>query len=132
MSLSIDDAFVQAFIDEDFGLPIAHENMAYEPTAQTAYAEIFVIPGPRRPLSIVETDETSGIFRVILRYPVDSGSITAKTKAEAIIAAFPVNSTVTSGSQTARVTSIDRSRGYPEDGWYKLTVTILYQAFITR
>lgn len=132
MSIKVDDAFTQAFIDGAFGLPIAHENLPYTPTAQTAYAEIFLIPGPKYPLSVSDTDATSGLFRVILRYPPDTGAVTAKQKAEAIIAAFPVNSTVTSSGQSVRVTSVSRDRGYPEDGWFKTVVTITYQAFITR
>lgn len=132
MSILIDDAFVTAFIDGAFGLPIAHENIDYNPSPGTAYAEIFVIPNPRTPLSLQDTDITTGLFRVVLRYPVGDGSITAKTKAEAIIAAFPINSTVTAGGQSARVTRVMRDRGFPEDGWYKTVVTIFYEAFIAR
>ena len=132
MSILIDDALTQAFIDGSFGLPIAHENQHYSPTAGTAYAEIFVAPNPKFAYSLSETDITSGVFRVILRYPTDEGAITAKQKAEEIIAAYPISSLVTAGAQSARITQVTRDKGYPEEGWFKLVVTIFYEAFIAR
>ena len=78
MSVKIDQAFIQSYIDGSFGLPIAYENSPYSPIAGTAYAELRNITNPIEANSITDTNETTGIFRVVVRYPADSGAITAK------------------------------------------------------
>lgn len=135
MSVKIDQAFTQAFIDGSFGLPIAHEAAPYKPSNGTAYAEIFILPNDITPYSIGSTDETDGIFRVILRYPngaEDENGISAKTKADEIFAAFPIGSRVTYSGVSATVTSLSRQRGVPENGWYSLVLSISYRSFLAR
>lgn len=132
MSIKIDQLFVKEFVDGAFGLPIAHENFDYKPTGRTAYAELIQLPNPIVGLSLATTDETSGLFRVILRYPIGKSSGPAKVKAEAIMAAFPVNSKITYSSQAVTILGTGRQPGVHEDGWYKIVVTIRYSALITR
>jgi len=132
MSLKIDQAFVQSFIDGDFGLPIDYENMPYTPVSGTAFAELIHIPNPIDSLTLADMNETSGLFRVILRYPVDSGAITAKAKAEEIMAHYPIGSSVAYSGQSATIRSVDRQAGVVEDAWYTLVVSIRYISFITR
>ena len=132
MSIKIDQAFIKAFIDAAFGLPIAHDNLPYVPVAGTAYAELLMLPNSIEAQSLADLNETSGIFRVILRYPVNVGSIGAKTMADAIMAEFPIGSKVTYDNQSAQVTKVHRQPGYPEDGWFKLVITVRYLAFIVR
>ena len=44
MSLKIDQAFIESFINANFGLEIAYQNLPYEPTANIPYAELLNIP----------------------------------------------------------------------------------------
>ena len=132
MSLKIDQAFVQSFIDGDFGLPIDYENMPYTPVSGTAFAELIHLPNPIDSLTFADMNETSGIFRIILRYPADGGAIAAKTKAEAIMAHYPIGSSVAYSGQSATIRSVDRQAGVVEDAWYTLVVSIRYISFITR
>lgn len=132
MSLKIDQAFVQSFIDGDFGLPIDYENMPYTPVSGTAFAELIHLPNPIDSLTLADMNETSGIFRIILRYPADGGAIAAKTKAEAIMAHYPIGSSVAYSGQSATIRSVDRQAGVVEDAWYTLVVSIRYISFITR
>jgi len=132
MSLKIDQAFVQSFIDGSFGLPVDYENMPYTPVSGTAFAELIHLPNPIDSLTLADMNETSGIFRIILRYPADGGAIAAKTKAEAIMAHYPIGSSVAYSGQSATIRSVDRQAGVVEDAWYTLVVSIRYISFITR
>lgn len=132
MSLKIDQAFVESYIDGAFGLPISYENAPYTPTAGTAYAELINLPNPIDSLTLADMNETSGLFRIILRYPADGGAIAAKTKAEAIMAHYPIGSSVAYSGQSATIRSVSRQAGVVEDAWYTLVVSIRYISFITR
>ena len=132
MSIKIDQAFVQSFIDGSFGLPVDYENMPYTPVSGTAFAELIHLPNPIDSLTFADMNETSGIFRIILRYPADGGAIPAKTKAEAIMAHYPIGSSVAYSGQSATIRSVDRQAGVVEDAWYTLVVSIRYISFITR
>jgi hypothetical protein len=132
MSKKIDQAFVNTYIDAGIGLPIAHENTAYSPTAGTEYVELINLPNDITPLSINDTNETDGLFRIILYWPVNVGSVQAKLKADEILAVFTIGSRVCYDSQCATITRASRQKGIAVDGWYKTILTIGYYAAIGR
>jgi len=129
--LKVDQGLTNLFISSAFGLPIAHENAKYEPTLGTAYAEIFTIPNDETALS-TDSDVTDGLFRIILRYPVQGGAIAAKTMADTIFDVFKVNSYFYYDNQKIEIIGFSRDTGYHESGWYKLVLSIRYNAFIRR
>lgn len=132
MSIKIDQALISHFIDADLGLPIAHENLAYEPIAGDAYAEIIVLPNDITALNYKHTNQTDGVFRIILRYPQNYGAMVAKTAAETILNHFSIATLLEYGGVFVEITGGKRDPGVPEDGWYKLVLTVPYRAFITR
>lgn len=132
MTIKIDQGFVSTFIAGSFGLPIAHENAAYSPTAGTAYAELKLFPNDILPADLTNTNDTTGIFQFVLRYPEGTGAIPAKTKADEIFAAFPIGSVIIYSGQRLTVTGQSRPDAIPEDGWFKIVGRITYQADIAR
>jgi hypothetical protein len=128
----IDQAFVSAFIAGNFNLPIAHENLPYEPIAGTAYAAINVLQNDTTPRSLNSSDQTDGVFRVILHYPVNGGAMAAKNKAADIFATFKIAAQFCYGGACATVVAHQRQPGVAEDGWHKIVADIRYRAFITR
>jgi hypothetical protein len=130
--LQIDQALVSAFIAANFGLPIAHENIAYTPTAQTAYAELLVLQNDKTPATLNDSDDTDGVFRVILRYPANTGAIAAKTKADQIFTVFAIGKRLTYAGTTLTIVRNSRQPGLAEDGWYKLVLDMPYRANIKR
>lgn len=132
MTIKIDQALINHFIGEGFLLPIAHENQPYEPSADTAYAELSVLQNDTTPYSLKDSNQTDGVFRVILRYPVDGGAVAIKQKADEIFAAFGIGRQLTYSGQALTITSQQRQPGFPESGWYKLVLTISYRASIAR
>ena len=132
MSIKVDQAFIQAFIDGAFGLPIAHENKDYEPATGTAFAELRNLPNPIESQSLNDLNETTGIFRIYLNYPVNEGGYTAKAKAEAIMAAYGIGTSGSYSGQSAIITATQRQPGVNISGWFRVVVSINYKAFITR
>lgn len=132
MSIKIDQAFVQTFIDADLALEMAHENLTYEPTAGTAYAELINLPNDITPLTLNDVNQTDGVFRILLNYPANEGAITPKTKADEILSAYKVGSQVCYDGQCATVTRQYRQPGTAENGWYRIVITIGYRAYIAR
>lgn len=130
MSTKLDQAFTSAFIAGDFGLPIAHENMPFTPTG--AYAELVAAVNDITPYSLKTSNETDGVFKVILRYPVETGAITPKQKADQIMAAMKIGQKLTYSGQSLTITSHNRQPGAAEEGWYKIVLTLGFRAFLTR
>lgn len=132
--LRVDQGLINKFITAFPTFPTAHENSKYTPVAGTAYAELYVNPNDQTAFSC-DTDVTDGLFKIILRYPVNAGAITAKTMADSIFSIYPVDSYIyypdTTGQKT-EITGISRDTGYHEAGWYKLVISIRYNAFIRR
>ena len=132
MSIKIDQAFIQSFIDGAYGLETAYQNQPYTPTAGTPYAQLLNIPNDITALDLTDTNETDGLFRIILRYPVDSGAFAAKNQAETIMAEYSIGSSVSYSGQSARITAVNRQQGVVEESWYVTLITISYRAFIPR
>ena len=131
-SVKIDQALIQHFLAGDFGIGVAHENLPYQPVIGEPYAEIIVLQNDITPLDFGHTNETDGIFRVILRYPSDTGAMDAKRKADEIFTHFKIGSQIEYETQKLMIVRHDRAAGYSEQGWYKIVMTIGYRAFLAR
>ena len=148
MSIKIDQAFSTALLAAEPELDIVWENGVfstwdgsvyetekgvYEPTNERAYIEAFILNNDITPYGLSTTNQTDGLFRCVLRYPANTGSITAKQKADEIMAAFPVGARLTYSGQTVTVTSQDRRQGATSDeNWYSLVVSFNYIAYLAR
>jgi len=131
-NVQIDQSLIKHFIDSAFGLPIAYENSEYDQIPGQPYAELIVLQNDTTMLNLKHTNETDGLFRIILRYPTDKGAIVAKTMAQNIFDAFVLGSRLTYGITTLTIVNHSRQQGVPEDGWYKLVLSIGYKALIRR
>lgn len=146
--IKIDQAFTSALLAAEPGLDIVWENGTfsawdgsaytsspgvYEPTNGRPYIEAFLLPNDITPLNLADTNETDGLFRCVLRYPANTGSIAAKTKADEIMAVFPIGTRLTYSGQKVTVTSNQRGQGATTDeNWYSLVLSFNYVAFLAR
>lgn len=130
--LQIDQALISSFIAGSFGLPIVHENIDYAPTAGTAYAELIVLQNDVTPATLADTNDTDGVFRVILRYPVGGGAVAAKTKADQIFSVFAIGQRLAYEGTTLTVLRNSRQPGVAEEGWFSLVLDMPYRANIVR
>jgi len=132
VAVELTQAFVQSFIEGDFGFEIAYENTDFTPTAGTPYAELRMFGNDITPFSLSDSDQTDGVFKVTLNFVRGDGDINPKILAQQVIDCFYIGREISYEGVTATVTKkriTDTSTG---DGWYKLTVTIFYKAFLIR
>jgi hypothetical protein len=145
--IKIDQAFVSTIMAGGLGLDIVHENGGYSvwgvstytsqsgvytPNAQRAYLEIKTFPSGRTAFSLAHSDDDVGLFQCIVRYPIDTGAVTAKTKAEAVRSLFPVGGSISYQGQTVFIESNTRDGGRVETGFYQIVVRANYRAFVNR
>lgn len=128
--ISIDQALISEFIVGSFGLPVAYENEPLLPSGP--HAELLVLQNDVTPLTLNTTDATDGVFRIILRYPVNTGAVEIKQKADEIFHHFRIGKGCLYGGIITKITSQQRQPGIAEEGWYKIVLTLGYRAFLPR
>jgi len=148
MTLKIDQAFTQTILSGGLAIDLVHENGLYSQwggasytskkgpytpgSNTTGFAELANFPAGIDPLSLNDTDEATGFYQVIVKYPADGGSIAAKTKADEVLALFPLGTAITYSSQKVYPTTKSLSSGRVDGGFYQITVRVNYRAFLTR
>jgi len=147
MSLKIDQAFINTMMGAGLALDIVHENGVYStwsgsayttvtgvytPVIGRAYLEIKVFPVLTDSHDLNNTDDHVGLFQCIVRYPNDTGSIAAKTKAEAVLALFKAGTGISYSGQTINIISQSRDGGRVEGGYYQIVVRANYRAFVAK
>jgi hypothetical protein len=130
--IEIDQALVNTFINGGFSIATAHENLPYQPTAQTPYAELIVLQNDVTPATLNDSNDTDGVFRVLLRYPLNTGAIAAKQKAAQIFTVFAIGARLSYNGVTLTIMRNNRQPGLAEDGWYKLVLDMPYRANFAR
>lgn len=114
-------------------LPTAVENTKFTPpTNGGPYQEAHVLPAdpitPMDTLSFIE----QGIFQVTLCYPLGAGSRDAADRAEAVRSHFARGTPLTAGGISVTITSVPSvAKGDPENGYWKVPVTIRWQAQVS-
>ena len=126
--LELSQAFVDDFITQAFGLPIAHENESYEPTRGTTWVRLRMFPGQVVAGDVnADTLETAGFFQVTLNYPSGEGAIPAKQQLQTIFNAYPLGRRVSYSGESARVTSHQQFDASNESGWFQVVGRIFYE-----
>ncbi len=132
MSVKLDQALVQSFIDGAFGLPIAHENDDYSPVAGTAYAELEVVNNLEKGFTLNDLNDITGYLQIGLNYPTGAGAIPAKTKKTEITDAYPIGRVLTYSLQSLEISGIQQPTPAPRDGWYRRLIRINFVAYLPR
>jgi len=147
--LEIDQALIEQLLSAGLELDIVHENGnysewdtdisdyihysgVYKPNAQNAYLECKNFPAGRTQFSLAHSDEHTGLFQVIVRYPSDKAAFTAKSKAEQILEAFKIGRKMTYAFQTVSIVSNSRGAGISDGGFYQIVTRSNYRAFVAR
>lgn len=132
MTTKIDQAFVSDFIAQAFGLPIAHENAEYTPTAGTPYVELRVFHNETLPADLSTTNDTTGVFQFTLRYGEGNGAIPAKLQRDTIFAAYPIGRRLTYSGETVTIKGHEPFDATPEQGWFKVVGRISFHGDAPR
>ena len=132
MSIKLDQALVQSFIDGAFGLPIAHENTDYVPVHGTPFAELAVFQNEVKPFDLNTNDNVTGLLQIILRYPQGGVAVAAKAKADEILTNYKIGNVYTYGGQALTVTGRQRFSNTQSGGWYEVGLRVNFVAFTAR
>lgn len=130
----VEDLLINSFDNADFDLPTKTENEIYDPVIGTAYAELIVLPNEKTAYSVKNTDQSNGIFRIILRYPIGESKDTIKAKADEIFSVYKLHSIVTDteNNNYAEIVKQNCQEGVRETAWHKLVLDLYYQTFTRR
>ena len=130
----IGKTLINSFDNADFDLPTKTENEIYDPVIGTAYAELIVLTNEKTAYSVKHTDQSNGIFRIILRYPIGESKDTIKTKADEIFSVYKLHSIVTDteNNNYAEIVKQNCQEGVRETAWHKLVLDLYYQTFTRR
>jgi hypothetical protein len=130
----VEDLLINSFDNAEFDLPTKTENEIYDPVIGTAYAELIVLPNEKTAYSVKDTDQSNGIFRIILRYPIGESKDTIKAKADEIFNVYKLHSIVTDTENNNYVEIIKQNcqEGVRETAWHKLVLDLYYQTFTRR
>lgn len=145
--LDIDAALIAAVLNGGLAMDVIHENGSYStwdgvsysnvdgvytPSADREHMEIMNFPASVAPLSMADSDEVSGLFQAIIKYPADTGAVATKAKAWAFLALFPMGAALTYSGQNVYPTSKNMDRGRTEGGFYQIVCRVEYRAFVPR
>jgi len=137
---AINTAFADgAFLDTEYGAGLGNdyvfsENFESDPPNGTPWIVTFMLPGPMTPVGLGDQgdDVANGVFQVDLNYPLGAGRQSALAKYEEIRRYFKAGRKFTSGTTSVVSISVSPSSGGRVDQNYRQTVSITWEARISR
>lgn len=117
-----------------FGLPIAYENVKFEPADKSGYLACFVLRAPtlQAELGWVGCDSHTGIFQIDINYPEGEGATQHVETADAINAVFKSGGTFTGSAISVNIQNVSAGVMQIANGWATLSLNIEYYAFTER
>lgn len=128
-------ALMRGVVDSPLGLPCAVENSPFEkPTDQSPWASAFVLPNQPSVATLGSEgqDAHDGILQIDLNYPLMTGEAAVTAKADELSDFFKAGKRLAHGGVELTVTSCGRSRGREVDGWYRVSMTVTWEARVPR
>lgn len=109
----------------------AWENVKFVPTTGTSWVKMALVPVTSRPAVVGPAPQIrhDGSFLVTLHLPEGTGSAGADALADAVRAAFTVDTGLTSGGTTVRFRYAERSVAVLDTPWYIVTVSISWYTY---
>lgn len=133
---SIESALRKAWRDGGFfaDAQTAYDNVAFEPSANTPWSRVTVIPSQPEVTSLGGSgyDEHNGYLQIDLFYPLNEGSGAVHAKSDAICALFKAGARFSYNGENVVIRSSGRNNGRNDGGWFKVTVTVFYLAHTAR
>ena len=133
MSVFLD---ISAALDKQLSImaslpPVAWENTVYKPVVGTLYLRPTNLQGStvQSSLGTSGTDETTGVYQVDIFAPAGKGKNAAIVMADNIANQFKRGTRLSYNSRIVTVTSAQRGGTNIADGWFQLSVEIIYRSF---
>lgn len=110
----------------------AYENSAFvKPPANASWASVFFLPAQNSSLSL-DSNEHSGVMQIDVNAPTNIGAGAVISVADNIMSVFRHGASFTAAGQRVEVASTSISPGRVVDGWYRVSVSVFYRAFVPR
>ena len=115
-------------------IPVEHENVEITKPTAAKWSQLFFLPN----VPSVETlgdegeDLADGIYQININYPRNTGDSAARVDFEAVRAAFPAGTKYTNAGQVVTIRNCGRSQGRTVDNWYRVSITVGWEALIPR
>ena len=132
--LNIHKALTQSVINLGLGLPIANENIDFDPETQggNEYISINILYDEQNTVTKTDLDDVNGFLQI--SHFVKSGSSVAVTYGlvDTLNTAYPHARKIISGTQTVNVQNIEVNKRGNVNGWYVSDVTVYFWTDISR
>lgn len=137
MSLSnCEAAFLKAYKDGAFftDAKTQYENLAFTTPTGEAWAAFYFVPSQPvvATLGAGGSDRLDGFVQIDLNYPANKGTKDVRDKADALRSLFTAGARFSYSGQEVIVASCGRSQGRIVNGFFRVSVTIVFYAHITR
>lgn len=127
----IDAALEQHLLSLPDAPPIAWEDVAFTPITGQAYLQVHHLRNTPTDASVTQDMRRDrGILQVTVVHPAGQGKVEAVNLADKVAALFPIGFEL--ALDGGRLTCLQHpaiASGYPDDGWYRVPVSIGWQAF---
>ena len=110
------------------------ENLAFTPPSATPWAAFYFVPAQPvvATLGAGGSDMLDGFVQIDLNYPANKGTKEVRDKAEALRSVFTAGARFSYSGQEVVIVSCGRSQGRIINGFYRVSVTIVFYAHINR
>lgn len=117
-----------------------YENEAFntttkpKPSISTPWGAVFIVTNQPTPESAGAggMDGNTGFMQIDLNYPINAGSGAIVSKADAVAQYFKAGTRLAYSGQQVQIQSCGRSQGRPVDGFYRVSMTINWTAYVPR
>lgn len=130
-----EQCLVRAYTNASTGLPTKYENIPFDkPVDDSPWAAVWYMPNTPVGVTAGEggLDEITGIFQIDLNYPLNSGTKAARDMANKVMDAFPQGHNLMYNDAWVRPRQIGRTQGREVDGWWRVSVTVVWYSRLQR
>jgi len=115
----------------DNSIPVAWENIDYQPIAGTLFLRSTILPADTLPIGLGNTssEDHLGLYQIDVISPIDKGKGQAFTKADLLATHF-ARGELTYNGVIIRIKSVSRGSGSRDNAWFVVPVFINYQSII--
>ncbi len=126
--------FLKAVNAGSFSLPIAYENVDYQPEGNDPWLAVFQLPLQPVQASLGDDgcDFHEGILQIDINYPASTGRTLLDAKADEINAYFKSGATFTENDIKIRIENVGLARVVVDRGWITGNLNIEYYAYSER
>lgn len=135
MSLEkIESALIGSYLGAGLNLPTQYENRDFTKPNAAPWAAVYFVPGRPAASSLGDDglDEYDGFLQIDLNYVRNEGRSQSRTHYDILRESFKAGAAHSHGGQLVTSIACEMSQGREVDGWYRVSVSCYFRAYISR